>query len=232
MPEAQHPKSSHPPGHAQADFGEAIGIIGGVERKIRTWLLLLNEWLPSPSYKSLAIQSLFIAAIGLLLAENNFSRASLSGWGLIGFSGWLAFMAKPTTAVALGFVVGLLLSGSSQAEFSPLGLFPSTCGCASALLCVGYWWRDSRVRRAIEEWREFLREMVRILYRRWYCEVGPLAAWAGRKVRSGMRHDPRACCGLPEFLAPTINRSLSIVISTLAAIAAHFWIFDASLEAP
>ena len=24
----------HPPGHAQADFGEAIGIIGGVERKI------------------------------------------------------------------------------------------------------------------------------------------------------------------------------------------------------
>jgi len=25
---------SHPPGHAQADFGEAIGVIGGVERKI------------------------------------------------------------------------------------------------------------------------------------------------------------------------------------------------------
>jgi transposase len=24
----------HPPGHAQADFGEALGIIGGVERKI------------------------------------------------------------------------------------------------------------------------------------------------------------------------------------------------------
>ena len=24
----------HPPGHAQADFGEAIGVIGGVERKI------------------------------------------------------------------------------------------------------------------------------------------------------------------------------------------------------
>ena len=25
---------AHPPGHAQADFGEAVGIIGGVERKI------------------------------------------------------------------------------------------------------------------------------------------------------------------------------------------------------
>ena len=27
-------RCSHPPGHAQADFGEAIGVIGGVERKI------------------------------------------------------------------------------------------------------------------------------------------------------------------------------------------------------
>jgi len=25
---------SHPPGHAQADFGEAFAIIGGIERKI------------------------------------------------------------------------------------------------------------------------------------------------------------------------------------------------------
>jgi hypothetical protein len=24
----------HPPGHAQVDFGEAIGVVGGVERKI------------------------------------------------------------------------------------------------------------------------------------------------------------------------------------------------------
>jgi transposase len=49
----------HPPGHAQADFGEAIGIIGGVERKIHffafdlpqsdagfqpTWRRLLLAW--------------------------------------------------------------------------------------------------------------------------------------------------------------------------------------------
>jgi transposase len=25
---------SHPPGHAQADFGEALAVIGGIERKI------------------------------------------------------------------------------------------------------------------------------------------------------------------------------------------------------
>ena len=28
------PRMAHPPGHAQADFVEAIGVIGGVERKI------------------------------------------------------------------------------------------------------------------------------------------------------------------------------------------------------
>ena len=26
---------THPPGHAQVDFGEALAVIGGVERKIR-----------------------------------------------------------------------------------------------------------------------------------------------------------------------------------------------------
>jgi len=26
---------AHPPGHAQADFGEALAVIGGVEQKIR-----------------------------------------------------------------------------------------------------------------------------------------------------------------------------------------------------
>jgi len=29
----------HPPGHAQADFGEAIGVIGGVERKIHFFVM-------------------------------------------------------------------------------------------------------------------------------------------------------------------------------------------------
>ena len=34
---------AHPPGHAQADFGEAIGIIGGVERKIHFFVCWPNS---------------------------------------------------------------------------------------------------------------------------------------------------------------------------------------------
>ena len=59
-------------------------------------------WLPTPNYNSLALQSLMIAATGLLLMEKDGSRKNLVGCLLLGVGGWLAFMAKPTTAIALG----------------------------------------------------------------------------------------------------------------------------------
>lgn len=76
-------------------------------------LLFLTTWLPTPSYNSLALQALLIAATGLLLAGKNVSRNSITGWILIGAGGWLTFMAKPSSAAALGLgsVVYLLLAG-------------------------------------------------------------------------------------------------------------------------
>ena len=59
-------------------------------------------WLPTPNYNSLALQSLMIAATGLLLIERSRSRENFVGCILLGIGGWLAFMAKPTTAIALG----------------------------------------------------------------------------------------------------------------------------------
>jgi hypothetical protein len=69
-----------------------------------TSLIWLRYWLPTPSYDSLALQALMVTAMGFLLANKNISSESIMGWFLIGFGGWLAFMAKPTTAVALGMV--------------------------------------------------------------------------------------------------------------------------------
>jgi hypothetical protein len=76
-------------------------------------LVFLRLWLPTPSYNWLSFQSLLITAIGLLLAEKHFSGLSVVGWLLVATGGWLAFMAKPTTAAALGLssAVYLLLSG-------------------------------------------------------------------------------------------------------------------------
>lgn len=64
-------------------------------------LAIFRSWLLTPSYNSLAIQSLFISSIGLLLADKFPTGKSISGWALIGIGGWLAFMAKPSTAMAL-----------------------------------------------------------------------------------------------------------------------------------
>lgn len=76
-------------------------------------------WLPTPSYNSLALQSLMIAATGLLLMEKDGTRESLAGCLVLGIGGWLAFMAKPTTAIALGCcsVFYLLAVGKLTARF-------------------------------------------------------------------------------------------------------------------
>lgn len=70
-------------------------------------LLFLVSWLATPSYNSLALQALLVAATGLLLADKYTSRASIIGWLLVGTGGWLVFMAKPTSAAALGLCAGL-----------------------------------------------------------------------------------------------------------------------------
>lgn len=76
-------------------------------------LALLDTWLPTPSYNSLALQALLVVNIGLLQADKNISSFSIAGWVLIGIGGWLAFMAKPPTAAALGVcsVLYLLAAG-------------------------------------------------------------------------------------------------------------------------
>lgn len=66
-----------------------------------TALIVFSSWLPTPSYNSLALQALLISATGLILADKSFNRKSIIGWILISIGGWLAFMAKPTTAFVL-----------------------------------------------------------------------------------------------------------------------------------
>lgn len=65
-------------------------------------LAMLRLWLPTPSYNWLAFQSLMIVAIGVLLSAKCPIRRQSLGWMLIATGGWLAFMAKPTTAAMAG----------------------------------------------------------------------------------------------------------------------------------
>ncbi len=72
-------------------------------------LILFDSWLLTPSYNSLALQALLITGIGLTLAEKTRDRKSVTGWATVGLGGWLAFMAKPSTALALAIATPVYL---------------------------------------------------------------------------------------------------------------------------
>lgn len=85
---------------------------------LATSVFMLPLWLPTPNYNSLALQALLLAAIGFVLVENNVSYRSVVGWLLVGVGGWLAFMAKPSTALALALSVLVYLVVSRKYSIS------------------------------------------------------------------------------------------------------------------
>ncbi len=93
-------------------------ISAGIATTATASLVFAGMWLPTPGYNSLAFQSLLVAVSGLILADKHATRVSVIGWILIGIGGSLAFMAKPTTAAALGFctVFYLLLASKFRAR--------------------------------------------------------------------------------------------------------------------
>lgn len=74
-----------------------------------TSVIFIFSYPPTPSYNNLAFQALALTAIGMIYANREASKASLAGWALVGMGGWLAFMAKPSTAAAMAPVVLVLI---------------------------------------------------------------------------------------------------------------------------
>ena len=64
-------------------------------------LAFTGLWLATPGYNSLCLQAMMLATIGLLLGNENFTVASVSGWIMLGVGGALCFLAKPSSAAAL-----------------------------------------------------------------------------------------------------------------------------------
>lgn len=95
-------------------------------------LIVFDSFLITPSYNSLNLQALLIAATGLLLADKKTNRASITGWLLIGFGGWLVFMAKPSSALALAIaaLVYLLLARKFSIRLLTISV---VCALASLL---------------------------------------------------------------------------------------------------
>lgn len=105
-------------------------------------LTQLDWWISSPSYNTLAFQALLLSAIGLLLADRWVSRGSVVGWILLGVGGWLAFMAKPTTAVAFAGCAAVYLTLTKRANIF-LGLL--SLGIAGGFLALSAFAIDGSV---------------------------------------------------------------------------------------
>lgn len=98
-----------------------------------TGFTLFGGWMLTPSYNSLALQALMLTAIGLLLSEEAAAWKASAGCALAGLGGWLAFLAKPTTAAALAVVMLVYLVVAPRLS---LGRFLVAVGFALALLAV------------------------------------------------------------------------------------------------
>jgi hypothetical protein len=109
-----------------------------------------HGWLATPSYNSLIFQGLLLASIGLLLADKTVSLSSIIGWILIGVGGWLVFMAKPTSAAALGLVISICLPLTGRFNLRLLSIAVLT---AITLLITSAWVIDGSLMIFIERLR-------------------------------------------------------------------------------
>jgi hypothetical protein len=119
----------------------------------------LQTWLPTPSYNTLAMQALLIAGIGAAIADAGLSRASIFGWILIGTGGWLAFMAKPTTAAALAFVIVIYLLASRKWSWR-LILLAGIWSFVLVLLTI--WIIDGSIVDFVEQYKNSLEDSARL----------------------------------------------------------------------
>lgn len=93
-------------------------------------LLFVGDWLPTPSYNSLNLQGLLIAATALLLIGNRSSGLSRLGCVMLAVGGWVTFLAKPSSAMLLAVVALVYLTVTAKLTWARLIL----TGAISALL--------------------------------------------------------------------------------------------------
>lgn len=112
-------------------------------------LCVLYYWLPTPNYNTLALQALLGGAIALTWIVHS-GGARLWPWLTLGAAGWLAFMAKPTTAMVMGIVFLVALSILRLLRWRRLMIAVST---STALLVVSAWMIDGSIAQFIDRLR-------------------------------------------------------------------------------
>ena len=101
-------------------------------------LVSSGMWIATPSYNSLCLQAILLAAIGLILADLHATPASAGGWILLGVGGALTFMAKPSSAAALAVcsLITLAISGRWRTPLLALAAASAVGGVTACALAI------------------------------------------------------------------------------------------------
>jgi hypothetical protein len=78
-------------------------------------------WIPTPSYNSLTLEALLITSIGLIQLSRG--KNPIRGAIILGVGLWLAIMAKPTSAILLGFLSMIYIMLTSFKTLTPRHLY-------------------------------------------------------------------------------------------------------------
>jgi len=105
-------------------------------------LVVFSLWLLTPNYNGLAFQALMLVMIGVLDVDGRRAPALSWGWALIGIGGWLCFMAKPTTAIAIAVLVACYVLVFARKSVLPM--LAAALG-AICLVVLSAWLMDGSV---------------------------------------------------------------------------------------
>jgi hypothetical protein len=83
---------------------------------------VLDQWLPTPGYNSLALQAVLLIGVGMLMPDRDITIPGIAGAILVGIGGWLAFMSKPTTAAAMAVLVLFYWTAAGRISWRSIGL--------------------------------------------------------------------------------------------------------------
>ena len=112
----------------EPDFDTSVYYTYGLSFALASCIFIFFEifwWLPTPNYNSLLLESALIICIAMLNHTRQKHSCSIH-WILFGFGCWLAFMAKPSAAIILGFISLLYVLCFSFKKLKPTHLFLSS----------------------------------------------------------------------------------------------------------
>ncbi|HAX19783.1 MAG TPA: hypothetical protein DCY64_05815 [Hydrogenophaga sp.] len=180
---------------------------------VSAWLnlILTDGWMPTLSYNSLAFQGFLITVAATLAITRKGKASHAASWVLMGFGGWLCFMAKPSSAAALGACVLAFLWVEKAIHWRGLGL--AIASAVVLLLLSGIVTDDSALG----------------LVHRFRAGVEDMQVLWGERRKALFRLD-EIWWSLP-LVASVLGTSLALMLSTWLGLTARrlgIWLFYAS----